>query len=56
MGGQVQVNHVKEQKTMESRKVFAFVGGALLAVCLVVAFFYVRQRLFTQTEPIVLTS
>jgi hypothetical protein len=38
------------------KKLLTFLLGALLAFVLVVAVLYVRQRLFTRTEPIVLAS
>ena len=38
------------------RQILALLLGLLLAATLVLLFIYVRQRLFTQTEPIVLAS
>lgn len=37
-----------------NKKLLAFVLGGLLAFVFVVAILYFRQRLFTQTEPIIL--
>ncbi len=38
-----------------SGKVIPFIVGLLLALGLVLVVFYVRQKMFTRTEPIVLT-
>jgi hypothetical protein len=39
-----------------NKKLFTFLLGALLAFGLVLALLYVRQRLFTRTQPIVLAT
>jgi flagellar biogenesis protein FliO len=36
-------------------KVITFLVGLLLALGLVLVVFYIRQKMFTRTEPIVLT-
>lgn len=39
-----------------SRNVFTFLFGLLLAFGLVLVVFYIRQQMFTRTEPIVLSG
>jgi TRAP-type C4-dicarboxylate transport system permease small subunit len=39
-----------------NNRLLAFLIGALLAFVLAVTLLYVRQRLFTKSEPIVLAS
>lgn len=38
------------------RRIATVIGGLLLALALGLLFLYIRQRLFTQTEPIVLAT
>lgn len=38
------------------QKILVLVVALLAGVGLILAFFYVRQRLFTRTDPIVLTD
>ena len=38
------------------RQIMKVIVGALCAVVIVLALLYVRQRLFTRTEPIVLSA
>jgi len=40
----------------KQRQLLSVVLGALCAIAVIIAIIYVRQRLFTRTEPIVLSA